>query len=82
MCGLSCMTQSDREAAQVARAERTHRAVMEAMARAKPGSDTYTWRDRYLDLFHALWDRQNRAPQQVDVSADSAELESAATLPP
>jgi hypothetical protein len=58
------MTQSDREQAQVERAERTHKAVMETMAKEKPGTTTYTWRDRYLALFHMLWDKQEeRRPQ-------------------
>jgi hypothetical protein len=54
------MTQSEREQreeAHVARAERTHRAVMALLAREPPGRNTYTWRDRYLALFHMLWDR-------------------------
>jgi hypothetical protein len=55
---IGLMTQSDREQAQVERAERTHKAVMEAMAKEKPGTTTYTWRDRYLALFQMLWDKQ------------------------
>ena len=51
------MTQAEREEAQVVRAERTHRAVMEAMARERPGTNPYTWRDRYLVLFRVLWDK-------------------------
>lgn len=51
------MTELEREAAQVERAERTHRAVLEAMAKERPGKDMYTWRDRYLALFQMLWDR-------------------------
>ena len=54
------MTQSEREQreeAHVARAERTHRAVLAMLAREPPGLNTYTWRDRYLELFRMLWDR-------------------------
>jgi hypothetical protein len=54
------MPQSEREqreAAHVARAERTHQAVMAMLAREPPGATTYTWRDRYLELFRRLWDR-------------------------
>lgn len=54
------MTQSEREGredAQVARAERIHTEVMHAMARERPGDNMYTWRDRYLSLFHDLWGR-------------------------
>jgi hypothetical protein len=47
------MTQAEREEAQVVRAERTHQAVMEAMARERPGTNPYTWRDR----FRVLWDK-------------------------
>jgi hypothetical protein len=57
-------TQSEREESQVRRAERTHKAVMEALAKEKPGTTTYTWRDRYLALFQMLWDKQEeRGPQ-------------------
>ena len=58
------MTPSEREAAQIERAERIHKAVMETMAKGKPGSDTYTWRDRYLTLFHALWDKRDSPPPE------------------
>ena len=51
------MTQSDREAAHIARAIRTHEAVLEVMATKEPGTNAYTWRDRYLELFRILWDR-------------------------
>jgi hypothetical protein len=30
---------------------------MEA-AGERPGTNTYTWRDRYLTLFQTFWDRQ------------------------
>jgi hypothetical protein len=52
------MTQSDREAAHVARARQTHDAVLQIMASEKPGMNMFTWRDRYLDLFRTLWERQ------------------------
>jgi hypothetical protein len=55
------MTQSERERALIEHAERTHKAVMEAMTKEKPGMEQYTWRDRYLRLFETLWDRQERA---------------------
>jgi hypothetical protein len=58
------MTPLEREAAQVERADRVHKEVMQAMAREKPGTNMYTWRDRYLDLFHAFWDRPERASRQ------------------
>ena len=50
-------TASERENAHLQRAEQTHKAVLEAMARQKPGVNTYTWRDRYLMLFQVLWDK-------------------------
>lgn len=50
------MTHSEREEAQVERAERTHKAVMEQMAKERPGMNPYTWRDRYLTLFERLWE--------------------------
>ena len=56
-----CMTQYEREEAQVERAERTHKAVMEAMAREKPGLNSYTWRDRYLTLFQRLWENREQS---------------------
>jgi hypothetical protein len=55
------MTQSERERALIEHAERTHKAVMEAMTKEKLGREQYTWRDRYLRLFETLWDRQERA---------------------
>ena len=54
------MTQSEREEAHVERAERTHKAVMETMAKEKPGLNSYTWRDRYVTLFQRLWDTRQR----------------------
>ncbi len=57
-------TQSEREQAQVNRAERTHQAVMEAMARETPGREPYTWRDRYLTLFARLWDKPGSSGPQ------------------
>jgi hypothetical protein len=30
---------------------------MALLAREPPGRNTYSWRDRYLALFHMLWDR-------------------------
>ena len=58
------MTQSEREESQVRRAERTHKAVMEALAKERPGTNTYTWRDRYLTLFETFWDRQEHSAPQ------------------
>ena len=64
------MTQAEREEAQVVRAQRTHEAVMEAMAKERPGRDTYTWRDRYLVLFRVLWDKhQPPAPREEQARA-------------
>ena len=57
-------TQSEREQAQVRRAERTHKAVMEALAKERPGTNTYTWRDRYVTLFQRLWDREEHSAPQ------------------
>jgi hypothetical protein len=58
------ITQVEREQALVERAERTHMAVMEAMAREKPGREQYTWRDGYLALFQRLWDTPHTRPSQ------------------
>ena len=58
------MTQADREVSQVERAHRTHKAVMEAMAKERPGTNMYTWRDRYLALFQMLWDKPQEPTQQ------------------
>lgn len=56
------MQHSDREEAHVERAHRTHKSVMEAMTRERPGTNMYTWRDRYLALFRTLWDKHDDAP--------------------
>ena len=59
------MTQSEREEAHVVRAEQIHKTVMEVMAKERPGTNTYIWRDRYLALFQMMWDRPERPPATV-----------------
>jgi hypothetical protein len=76
LCSKTEMTQSEREEAQVERAERTHRAVMETMAREKPGLNSYTWRDRYVILFQRLWEnhqQSTRGPDAVTRASNSDE---------
>jgi hypothetical protein len=58
------MTQSEREESHVERAERTHKLVMEQMAKEQPGMNQYTWRDRYLTLFQRLWDHRQQQPPE------------------